>query len=117
MMALEKAVPQQLRSSLDGALTSQPRADLEKDFRHKFVEDKRYANCLVRFKALAESAIDQMPNVELVDATTIVAPSPATAAVVQRLNTIERMCRTRGVARSAGKVLVRLVGEANAETR
>ncbi len=93
MATLEEALPQNLRRLLNEALTSQPRANVEKDYRRKFVEAERYAKCLVGFKALAEAALAGMPSIEIVAATPHIAPLPAAAAVAERLDKIERMCR------------------------
>jgi hypothetical protein len=93
MTALAEAVPHDLRRLLGDVLASQPRADMEKDYRRKFVEAERYAKCLVKFKALAEAALAGMPTAGSVDATPHVAPLPAATAVAHRLDQMERMCR------------------------
>jgi energy-coupling factor transporter ATP-binding protein EcfA2 len=93
MAALAGAMPHTLRRLLNDALTSQPRADLKKDYQRTFIQAERYAKCLVKFKALAEAAIANMPSAELIDAPPHVAVLPATAAVAQRLDQIELMCR------------------------
>jgi hypothetical protein len=90
---LVEAIPHDLRRLLGDALTSQPHADIEKDYRRKFVEAERYAKYLVRFKALAEAALAGIPIAELLDAAPHVAPLPATTAVAHTLDQIERMCR------------------------
>ena len=90
---LADAIPRDLQHFLGGNLTSRPRADIEKDYRQKFVEAERYAKCLVKFKRLAEDAIASMPSGELDDATAYDAPLPAGLALAQRLNQIEQMCR------------------------
>jgi AAA domain len=93
MATLEAAIPQHLRRLLDDTLTSQPRADVEKDYRRKFVEAERYAKCLVRFRALAEAALAGMPSNEFADATPHIAPLPTATMIAERLDKIERMCR------------------------
>jgi energy-coupling factor transporter ATP-binding protein EcfA2 len=93
MAALEEAIPHELRHLLGGAFTSQPRAEMEKDYWRKFIEPERYARCLVKFRALAEAALAGMPRAELVDAAPHVVPLPAATAVAYRLDQIERMCR------------------------
>jgi hypothetical protein len=93
MTALVEAMPQTLRRLLDDVLASRPRAEMEKDYRRKFVEAERYSKCLVKFKALAEAAIAGMPSDEFVIETPHVAPLPAATAVTERLDKIERMCR------------------------
>jgi energy-coupling factor transporter ATP-binding protein EcfA2 len=93
MATLEAAMPQNLRRILNDALTSHPRADLEKDYRRKFLEAERYTKCLAGFRAIAETAIAGMPSNELADATPHIQPLPAATVVAQRMNKIERMCR------------------------
>ena len=93
MAALAEAMPHDLRRLLGDALTSQPRADIQRDYRRTFVEAEHYAECLVKFKALAEAAIAGMPSADLVDATPHVAPLPAATAVANGLDQVERMCR------------------------
>jgi hypothetical protein len=103
MTVLAEAIPRDIRRFLGDALPSQPRADMERDYRRKLIDAERYANCLVKFKALAEAALPGMPNAELVDATPHVAPLPAAAAVARRLDQIERMCRLAEWYGSQGK--------------
>jgi hypothetical protein len=93
LTALAEAVPHDLRRLLDDVLPLRPRAEMEKDYRRKFVEADRYAKCLVKFTAIAEAAIDRMPSDELADATPQIAPLPAATPVAKRLEQIERMCR------------------------
>ena len=93
MAALEEAVPQNLRRILRDSLTSQPRADVETDYRRKFVEAERYDKCLVGFKKLAEAALSDMPDEELANAAPYIAQLPAASAIMERLNKIERMVR------------------------
>jgi energy-coupling factor transporter ATP-binding protein EcfA2 len=91
--ALEEAVPQNLRRLLDGIFTSQPRADVEKNYRRKFIEAERYDKCLVGFKSLATSALAGMPSVELTDATPYIAQLPVATVLAEKLDRIERMAR------------------------
>ncbi len=93
MSTLEAALPKTLRRLLNDALTLQPRADLEREYRRKFVEAERYAKCLARFKALAEAALADMPSNELTNATPHIAPIPTATVVAARMDMIERMCR------------------------
>jgi hypothetical protein len=93
MAALEEAIPQNLRRLLDDPLTSQPRADLEKDYQRKFVEAERYDKCLVGFKSLAEAALAGMPSDEFADATPYIAQLPAATVIAERLDKIERIAR------------------------
>jgi hypothetical protein len=93
MTTLAEAMPHNLRRLLDDVLTSGPRAEVENEYRRKFVEGERYSTCLVKFKALAEAAIAGIPSGELADATPHVAPLPAATVVIERLDNIERMCR------------------------
>jgi energy-coupling factor transporter ATP-binding protein EcfA2 len=93
MAALAEAMPHDLQRLLNEALTSQPHADLKKDYQRTFVQTERYANCLVKFKALAEAGIANMPSAELVNAAPHVAPLPATGVIARRLDQIELMCR------------------------
>jgi energy-coupling factor transporter ATP-binding protein EcfA2 len=93
MTALADAIPHDLRRLLGDTLTSQPRVDIEKDYRRKFVEAERYVKCLVKFKTLAEEAIAAMPTGELIEATPYVASLPVATVLAHRLDQIERMCR------------------------
>jgi hypothetical protein len=93
MATLAEAIPHDLRRLLGDALTSQPRADIEKDYRRKFVEAEHYAKYLIKFKTLAEAALAGIHTAELVDATPHVAPLRAAKAIAHRLDQIERMCR------------------------
>jgi hypothetical protein len=93
MAALEEAVPQNLRRFLDDTLTSQPRADVEKNYRRKFMEAERYDKCLVGFKSLAAAALTGMPSDELTDAAPSIAQLPVATAVAERLDKVERMAR------------------------
>jgi recombinational DNA repair ATPase RecF len=93
MKGLAEAIPVELRRLLDDALTSRPRAEVEQDYRRRFVEAERYKKCLIKFGSLAEAAIADMPNDELVDATPHPIALPAVAPVAERLDKIERMCR------------------------
>ena len=93
MADLAAGVPHDLRKLLDDGLTSQPRSNIEKEYRRKFLEAERYSAYLVKFKAIAEAAIISMPTGDLIDAPPRGSPLPAAAAVTERLNKIERMCR------------------------
>ena len=93
MAALAEAIPESLRHFLGEPLSSEPRADTEKDYRRKFVDADRYTKCLVKFRALAEAAVMSIPSSELSDATPHIVPLPAAAMVTERLDKIERMCR------------------------
>jgi hypothetical protein len=93
MATLEAAVPQNLRHLLSDAVTSTPRADIEKDYRRKFLEAERYTKYLAKFRVLAEASVASMPNNELVDATPNIAPLSAADMVAHRLDKIERVCR------------------------
>jgi len=93
MVALEAVIPQNLRHHLNDTLTCTPRADLERDYRKKFIEAERYTAFLTTFSVLAEGAITGMPSEDLADATPTLAPLPAAEMLADRLNKIERMCR------------------------
>ncbi|MBK8209702.1 MAG: hypothetical protein IPK78_06715 [Rhodospirillales bacterium] len=93
MVALAEALPLNLRRLLGDALPRKPRAEMEKDYRRKFVEAERYAKVLLKFRVLAEATIAAMPDTELADATERVAPLSATANVAERLDKIDLMCR------------------------
>lgn len=91
--ALTKAVPRDLQRLLGDPLTSRPRADMEKDYRRRFVEADRSAQCLLKFKTLAEEAIAGMPGADLAEASQFAPPLPVAAAVAERLNAIDGLCR------------------------
>ena len=93
MVALAEALPQNLQRLLGDALPRQPRSEMERDYRRKFVEAERYAEVLVKFRSLAEAAVADMPGDELADATARDPLVPDAASVAERLDKVEHMCR------------------------
>jgi hypothetical protein len=91
--ALREALPQDLRRLLDDTFTFQPRADIEMNYRRRFMEAERYDKYLVGFKSLATVALACMPSNELTDAMPYVPQLPAANVIAEKLDKIERMAR------------------------